>query len=80
MNLKACRPENIEIVERKSLNSFNVKVKEIEFHGYAYRLWLSLKGHEEEMVNSEYISIDLSLDDMIKYQIKKGDSVSIRFK
>ena len=80
MNLKACRPENIEIVERKSLNSFNVKVKEIEFHGYAYRLWLSLKGHDEEMVNSEYISIDLSLDDMIKYQIKKGDSVSIRFK
>lgn len=78
--LKACRPENIEIVERKSLNSFNVTIHDIEFHGYAYRLWLDLNDQDDTPVNNDYISFDLSADEMKSRKLKKGDNISIRFK
>lgn len=79
-NLKACRPEDIEIVQKKSLNSFNVKVHDIEFHGYGYRLWLDLGDAENTPLNNDYISIDMSSDDLTGLGIRKGDEISIRFK
>ena len=78
--LKACRPENIEIVEPKSLNSFNVIVHDIEFHGYGYRLWLDLGEEGAAPLNNDFISFDLSTDKVSRLGIKKGDSISIRFK
>ncbi len=78
--LKACRPENIEIVEPKSLNSFNVIVHDIEFHGYGYRLWLDLGEGGAAPLNNDFISFDLSTDKVSRLGIKKGDSISIRFK
>lgn len=80
INLKACRPENIEIVEKKSLNSFNVIVHDIEFHGYGYRLMLDLGTQEGAPVGNDYISFDLSTEEMNRRRIQKGDEVSIRFK
>ncbi len=80
INLKACRPENIEIVEKKSLNSFNVIVHDIEFHGYGYRLMLDLGMQEGAPVGNDYISFDLSTEEMNRRRIQKGDEVSIRFK
>lgn len=79
-NLKACRPEDIEIVQRKSLNSFNVSVHDIEFHGYGYRLWLDLGDDRNSPVNNDYISVDMSSDQLAGLGIKKGDRISIRFK
>ncbi len=77
--LKACRPEDIEIVEERSLNSFNVKIHTIEFHGYGYRLWLSLM--EDEMaLNNEYLSFDISAEEFFKRRLTVGDIISIRFK
>lgn len=78
-DLKACRPENIEIVEPKSLNSFNVTVHDIEFHGYGYRLWLNL-GEQDVPMGGDYISFDLSTEEALRRGIKKGDIISIRFK
>ncbi len=78
--LKACRPENIEIVEPKSLNSFNVTVHDIEFRGYAYRLWLDLTDSESGPVNNDYISFDLSAEEMRTRRIRIGDQISIRFR
>lgn len=80
MILKACRPENIEIVEQKSLNSFNVVVHDIEFHGYGYRLWLDLKTDSETTVNSEFISFDISTEEYHRRNIRIGSILSIRFK
>lgn len=80
INLKACRPENIEIVEKKSLNSFNVIVHDIEFHGYGYRLMLDLGKQEGAPIGNDYISFDLSTEEMNRRRIQKGDEVSIRFK
>lgn len=79
-SIKACRPENIEIVEKNSLNSFNVKIHDIEFHGYGYRLWLDLRNKESAPVNNEYISFDISTDEFFKRELKVGDKISIRFK
>ena len=79
-SLKACRPEDIEIVQKKSLNSFNVSVHDIEFHGYGYRLWLDLGDHENAPVNNDYISIDMSADELKHLGIRKGDDISIRFR
>lgn len=79
-NLKACRPENIEIVEEHSINSFNVKVKDIEFHGSGYRLWLDLEGNDEHSLNNDYISFDISTEEFYSIGIKKNDIISIRFK
>lgn len=79
-NLKACRPENIEIVEHKSLNSFNAQIHDIEFHGYGYRLQLDISHAEEQMVNGEYISFDISTDEFERIHPKVGDVISIRFK
>ncbi len=77
--LKACRPEDIEIVEERSLNSFNVQIHNIEFHGYGYRLWLSLT--EDEMsLNNEYLSFDISTEEFFKRSLSAGDIISIRFK
>ncbi len=78
-SLKACRPENIEIVEENSLNSFNVQVHDIEFHGYGYRLWLSLM-ESDVPINNEYISFDISTEEFFKRALKIGDIISIRFK
>ncbi|MBP5453383.1 MAG: putative 2-aminoethylphosphonate ABC transporter ATP-binding protein [Lachnospiraceae bacterium] len=77
--LKACRPENIEIVEENSLNSFNVSVHDVEFHGYGYRLWLSLMGQNNTLGN-EYLSFDISTEEFFKRALKIGDIISIRFK
>ncbi|MBS7240619.1 MAG: putative 2-aminoethylphosphonate ABC transporter ATP-binding protein [Acetatifactor sp.] len=79
-NIKACRPEDIEIVQKKSLNSFNVLVHDIEFHGYGYRLWLDLGESENALVNNDYISVDMSADELASLGIRKGDEISIRFK
>lgn len=79
-NLKACRPEDIEIVQKKSLNSFNVRVHDIEFHGYGYRLWLDLGDCENSPVNNDYISFDMSSDELAGLGIQKDDEISIRFK
>lgn len=79
-NLKACRPEDIEIVQKKSLNSFNVRVHDIEFHGYGYRLWLALGDYDNALVNNDYISIDMSSDELAGFGIQIGDEISIRFK
>lgn len=79
-NIKACRPEDIEIVQKKSLNSFNVMVHDIEFHGYGYRLWLALGNTENSPVNGDYISMDLSADELASLGIQPGDEISIRFK
>lgn len=49
-SLKACRPENIEIVGQSSLNSFNVKIYDIEFRGSFYRLTLNLFSGNEALV------------------------------
>lgn len=78
--IKACRPENIEIVEFKSLNSFRVKVKEIEFHGFCYRITMSLRDESESTFNHEYISCDMTTEEFNRMQIKVGDKISIRFK
>lgn len=78
--LKACRPENIEIVEEKSLNSFNTEVYDIEFHGYGYRLWLHLLDKSEENFGKELISYDISTDDFLRLNINKKDMIAIRFK
>ncbi len=79
LGLKACRPEDIEIVEERSLNSFNVKIHTIEFHGYGYRLWLSLM--EDEMaLNNEYLSFDIYAEEYFKRRLSVGDIISIRFK
>lgn len=79
-SIKACRPENIEIVEFNSLNSFNVKIHDIEFHGYGYRLWLDLKNKASAPINNDYISFDISTEEFLKRRLKKNDSISIRFK
>lgn len=79
-NLKACRPEDIEIVRNKSLNSFNVTVHDIEFHGYGYRLWLALGDDKNSPINNDYISIDVSSDELSNLGIQKEDEISIRFK
>jgi len=79
-NLKACRPENIEIVENKSLNSFNVEIEDIEFHGYGYRLYVDLNDKEERLADGSTVSFDLSSDDMHRRNLKRGDHISIRFK
>ena len=77
--LKACRPEDIEIVEERSLNSFNVKIHTIEFHGYGYRLWLSLM--EDDMsLNNEYLSFDISAEEFFRRRLSVNDIISIRFK
>lgn len=77
--LKACRPEDIEIVEEKSLNSFNVKIHTIEFHGYGYRLWLNLM--EDDMsLNNEYLSFDISAEEFFRRHLSVNDIISIRFK
>ncbi len=80
IGLKACRPENIEIVEPRSLNSFNVIVHDIEFHGYGYRIWLDIKNGRETSVNSEFISFDISTDEYHRRNIRIGSTISIRFK
>ena len=77
--LKACRPENIEIVEEKSLNSFNVRIRSIEFHGYGYRLWLGLT-EDDVALNNEYLSFDISSEEFFKRKLAVNDIISIRFK
>lgn len=79
-SLKACRPEDIEIVEPNSLNSFNVKIHDIEFHGYGYRLCLSLKDGQTGPINNEFISFDISSEEFFKRKLKADDNISIRFK
>lgn len=79
-SLKACRPEDIEIVEANSLNSFNVSIHDIEFHGYGYRLWLGLKDKNTAPVNNEYLSFDISTEEFFKRDLKVNDNISIRFK
>jgi iron(III) transport system ATP-binding protein len=81
-SLKACRPENIEVVEDRSLNSFNVIVYDIEFHGYGYRLWLDISGKDESSIHNgnDHISFDISSEQYKSMKVKKGDCISIRFK
>lgn len=79
-SLKVCRPENIEIVEPRSLNSFNMEVYDIEFHGYGYRLWLTLNGSPLPDEDASLLSFDLSADEFHRRNIQKGDRISIRFK
>lgn len=79
-NIKACRPEDIEIVQKKSLNSFNVTIHDIEFHGYGYRLWLDLGEDKDSLINNNYISVDMSADELASLDIHPGDEISIRFK
>lgn len=79
-NIKACRPEDIEIVQKKSLNSFNVTIHDIEFHGYGYRLWLDLGEDKDSLINNNYISVDMSADELASLDAHPGDEISIRFK
>ncbi|MCQ2452429.1 MAG: putative 2-aminoethylphosphonate ABC transporter ATP-binding protein [Oscillospiraceae bacterium] len=79
MSLKACRPENVEIVEPRSLNSFNAVIHDVEFHGYGYRLLLELSG-DNTPVNSDYLSFDVSSEDFFRMGLEKGKPIAIRFK
>lgn len=77
--IKACRPENIEIVDKNEEDSFKVKIKDIEFHGAAYRLILSLRSDTESMINNEYIYFDMQTEQFEKAGIQKGDKIYIHF-
>lgn len=78
--VNACRPENIEIVEKNSINSFNVKIHDIEFHGYGYRLLLDLSNGEKNPAEGDPISFDISSDEFFRRGLKVGEEISIRFK
>lgn len=78
--IKACRPENIELVENGTPNSFKVTVHDVEFHGYGYRLALELRSSNEKIFSNEYISIDLTTEEFKRLQIEKNAKVSVRFK
>lgn len=81
-DMKACRPEDIEVVEEGSLNSFNAWVHDIEFHGYAFRLWLTLDEAEVNvpLTNKEMLSFDVPPERFATMEVKKGSRISIRFR
>ncbi|MCI1723807.1 MAG: hypothetical protein LKM41_13760 [Lachnospiraceae bacterium] len=78
--LKACRPENIEIVQDGSLNSFRAEVVNVEFHGYGYRLLAALNDSGKEAAGTDCISFDLPAEQYERRPIARGEIISIRFK
>lgn len=78
--IKACRPENIEIVEEGTEDAFKVRVKDMEFHGSGYRLTLALRDDSQQMVHGESIYCDMPTEEFEKADIKAGDKIYIHFK
>lgn len=79
--VKACRPENIEIVERGTPDSFKVMVEDVEFHGFAFRLSLALRTAKATTLDSdEIIYFDMPTEEFEKSGLKIGDKIYIRFR
>lgn len=78
--VKACRPENIEIVEKGSPDSYRVTIKDIEFHGFAFRLSLGISNKSADTLGSEMIFFDMPSEEFEKSGLKIGDKISIHFK
>ncbi len=78
--LKAIRPENINIVGQDIDGGIKVKVKDIEFHGPAYRLTLSMKDDGEYVVADDYVTIDVPSAEFMELGIKKKDKIKVFFK
>ena len=79
--VKACRPENIEIVEKNTPDSFKVKIEDVEFHGFAFRLSLALRTAEATTLGSdEIVYFDMPTEEFEKSGLKTGDKIYIHFK
>jgi len=79
--VKACRPENIEIVEKNTPDSFKVRVEDVEFHGFAFRLSLALRsGGAATMGSDEIVYFDMPTEEFERSGLKKGDKIYIHFK
>lgn len=79
--VKACRPENIEIVDKGTSDSFKVTVEDIEFHGFAFRLSLALRSSTAAMLGSdEIVYFDMPTEEFEELGLKVGDKIYIHFK
>lgn len=79
--VKACRPENIEIVEKGTPDSYRVRVSDIEFHGFAFRISLTLRKKEQaNTLGNETIFLDMPTEQFEQSGLKKDDELSIHFK
>ncbi|MEE1250303.1 MAG: putative 2-aminoethylphosphonate ABC transporter ATP-binding protein [Lachnospiraceae bacterium] len=79
--VKACRPENIEIVDKGTSDSFKVTVEDIEFHGFAFRLSLALRSSTAAMLGSdEIVYFDMPTEEFEESGLKVGDKIYIHFK
>lgn len=79
--VKACRPENIEIVEKGVPDSYKVMVSDVEFHGAAFRISLTLrKKGQANMLGSEVIFLDMPTEQFEQSGLKNGDELYIHFK
>lgn len=77
--LKAIRPENIKLLSNDSNEGFEVKVKEIEFHGPSYRLSLIINEDDKIKFSDDVVTIDIPSKKFISLGIKKQDKIRIMF-
>lgn len=78
--VKACRPENIEIVEKGTPDSYKVRISDVEFHGSAFRISLSLRKNQASTLGSEVIYLDMPTERFEAMGLKSGDDLYIHFK
>jgi iron(III) transport system ATP-binding protein len=76
-NLKAIRPEHVSLSTGDG-GGIRARVADVEFQGPMYRVTLALLDSTEEVLGSDYVSMDIPAQTFPSLGIRKDDRVKIR--